>query len=182
MGFVSQFALSLFQDQNEESHTNIFDVNAQSALEKLAGFAQGTAEVVDLSSLDDAAARLGSLGNDNTAATDDGDDDDATDTDLSDMESVASFASEVRELETPTGKASTGGKSNRSWFTITLGPTEELEEASDNDEDDGAKSMASDGDAGPLGGLNDADWKAALVAAGLDDGEIAAITKAFSPV
>ena len=57
MGFVSQFALSLFQDQNEESHTNIFDVNAQSALEKLAGFAQGTAEVVDLSSLDDAAAQ-----------------------------------------------------------------------------------------------------------------------------
>ena len=48
------------------------------------------------------------------------------------MESVASFASdEVRQDKHESAK-----RAKRSWFTITLGPTDELEETSDNEDGD----------------------------------------------
>ena len=90
------------------------------------------------------------------------------------MESVASFASdEVRQDKHESAK-----RAKRSWFTITLGPTDELEETSDNE--DGT--VGNDGQTSVGGGLSDVRWESALLDAGLTDTDIAAIRDAFAPV
>jgi len=133
-----------------------------------------------LSGVDGAASRLGEDG-----AEEDEYHDGDTDTDLSDLESVASFASEADGLGSDAGAE--GGakkkkkKAKRSWFTITLGPADELEEDEDK-EDDGGGFVASDEDNGGLGG-DDArlesgpgfDWRGALFGAGLGEPVVEAL-------
>ena len=150
--------------------------------------AGGSLTCEDLEAVEGAAARMGA--NEYDYGGQEGD----TDTDLSDVESVASFASEVSGMEDDDedyGSSASSKKAakkkkaaaKRSWFTITLGPTDELEEDSGDDEEAGgggggdvlSGSHWDDSHLPPLQSGPGANWRGACFGAGLGEAAVEAL-------
>ena len=140
----------------------------------------------DLDEIEGAAARMGA--NEYDYGGQEGD----TDTDLSDMESVASFASEASGMEDDDedyGSSASSKKAakkkkkaaaKRSWFTITLGPTDELEEDSEEDDVHGGGDVLSgshrdESHLPPLQSGPGANWRGACFGAGLGEAAVEAL-------